>query len=92
MDPASQLAYYRQQLALLLRVKNPGPDVAVRLFFWACACLHKHYAFPIPALTSAALRSHASRHSDSTSVRLLRCSKKTLNHRKSQVVAVDIAE
>jgi hypothetical protein len=34
MDPASQLAYYRQQLALLLRVKNPGPDVAVRLFFF----------------------------------------------------------
>ena len=35
MDPASQLAYYRQQLALLLRVKNPGPDVAVRLFLLA---------------------------------------------------------
>jgi hypothetical protein len=27
-DPAAQLAYYRQQLALLQRVKNPGPDVA----------------------------------------------------------------
>jgi hypothetical protein len=27
-DPVSQLAYYRQQLAMLQRVKNPGPDVA----------------------------------------------------------------
>ena len=27
-DPTSQLAYYRQQLAMLQRVKNPGPDVA----------------------------------------------------------------
>ena len=28
MDPVAQLEYYRQQLALLQRVKNPGADVA----------------------------------------------------------------